>query len=164
MTRMKGVTVFWVIAFLLTAVALPPKVIQAKEITLYWASFLPKNHPQTKDFQKYYVDRVNERAKGQLVIKYRGGPEVIRPPDLGTAVKNGVVDICTVIVGYYEAIVPGVGALMLSEFKPDEERQRSGVIDYIEKLHKDHGLVFLGRSHPTPDRYFGFYRNLYDVS
>lgn len=151
--------VFCCIVFVFTAVSLPTKMIYAQEITLYWASFLPKNHPETVDIQKYYIDRVNERAKGQLVIKYRGGPEVMAPPDLGTAVKNGVVDLCTTTVGYYEAIVPGVGGLMLTELTPDEEQRPGGANNYIIKLHRDHGLVFLGRAAAGKEPFFYFFLN-----
>jgi|SaaInl7_200m_RNA_FD_contig_61_1025667_length_1068_multi_3_in_0_out_0_1 TRAP-type transport system periplasmic protein len=158
---MKGLrlaVVFTCVVLALGIMGIKADVVQAEEVTLYWASFLPKNHPETKDVQKYYMDKVNERAKGQLVIKYRGGPEVIAPPNLGTAVKNGVVDIGTIFVGVYEAIVPGVGGLMLTELTPDEERQ-TGAIDYIVKLHQKHGLMFLGRAAPTKDNFFYFFLN-----
>ena len=84
---MKGVrlaVILTCMALAMVVTSIKADMVQAEEITLYWASFLPKNHPETKDVQKYYMDRINERAKGQLVIKYRGGPEVIAPPNLGT--------------------------------------------------------------------------------
>ena len=70
--------------------ALPGKTVHADEIILNWASFLPKNHPETRDVQELFFDRINEQAKGQLVVKYRGGPEVIPPPNLGTVASHGV--------------------------------------------------------------------------
>lgn len=158
MKRKRLLAVFACLAFTLAVTAVSGKAIHAEEITLHWASFLPKNHPETRDVQKYYFDPINERAKGQLVIKYRGGPEVIAPPNLGSAVKKGIVDIGTTFVGIYEAIVPGVGALMLTELTPDEERQR-GAIDYIVKLHQKHGLMFLGRAAPGKEPFFYFFLN-----
>ena len=159
---MKGIRITVIlscIALAVAAMSIKTDVVQAEETTLYWASFLPKNHPETKDVQEYYIDRINERAKGRLVIKYRGGPEVIPPPNLGTAVKNGVVDICTTTVGYYEAIVPGIGALMLTELTPDEERQRQNLIDYVDKLHIEKGMIFLGRAAPGKEPFFYFFLN-----
>jgi len=139
--------------------AIPGKTVHAEEITLHWASFLPKNHPETRDVQEHFFDRINEQAKGRLVVKYRGGPEVIPPPNLGTAAKNGVIDICTTTVGYYEAIVPGIGALMLTELTPDEERQREGLMEYVDKLHNEKGLQFLGRAAPGKEPFFYFFLN-----
>lgn len=159
---MKRVICFGIVTFIALTMAvatLPGKPVHAEEITLNWASFLPKNHPETRDVQTYFFDRVNQMAKGRLVVKYRGGPEVIPPPNLGTAVKNGVVDICTTTVGYYEAIVPGIGALMLTDLTPSEERHRKGVMEYIEKLHNEKGLQFLGRAAPGKEAFFYFFLN-----
>lgn len=49
MKRNLGLASCFGITFLLLAAVLPAKVTQAKEITLQWASFLPKNSPETKE-------------------------------------------------------------------------------------------------------------------
>lgn len=152
-----GISLFSVIAFLIFT--LPATVVSAKEITLNWASFLPKNNPETKSFQKLFIDRVNERTKGELFIRYRGGPESIPPTDLGSAVQSGVIDIATTIVGFYESIVPGVGALMLTELTLEEERQSSALTAYLEKLHSPKGLKYLGRAAASKERFFYFFLN-----
>jgi TRAP-type transport system periplasmic protein len=131
----------------------------ADEIKMFWASFLPKNIPETSDFQTLFVDKVNERAKGKLNIGYRGGPEAIPPTDLGDATAKGIIDMCTTTVGWYEAIVPGVGALMLSDYTPQAERANTALLDYTKKLHADHGLYWLGRSAPTKDNFFYIFLN-----
>ena len=61
---------------------------------------------------------------------------------------KGIVDMCTTTVGWYEAIVPGVGALMLTEYTPHEEWANTAFMDYIEKLHADQGLYWLAAPPP----------------
>jgi TRAP-type transport system periplasmic protein len=131
----------------------------ADEIKMFWASFLPKSSPETLDFQTLFVDKVNERAKGKLNIGYRGGPEAIPPTDLGDATVKGVIDMCSTTVGWYEAIVPGIGALMLTEYSPQQERANTAFMVYIKKLHADRGLYWLGRASPTKDNFFTIFLN-----
>lgn len=138
---------------------LPAGRAQAEAIKLYWASFLPKNIPENVDFQTQFVDKVNERAKGRLEIIYRGGPEAIPPTDVANATQKGIVDLCTTTVGWYEAVVPGVGALMLSDYTPMEERANKAFMGYVEKLHADHGLHWLGRGAPTKEKFFYIFLN-----
>jgi TRAP-type C4-dicarboxylate transport system substrate-binding protein len=150
-------TVAWV-SLIVAALWLPSAATCAEPIVLKWVSFTPKNSHETSMLQKYFFDRVNERAKGELVIQYRGGPEAIAGVSLGAAVHKGVVDICQIIIGFYEAIVPGVNALMLTELTPQEERMR-GAHDFIVKLHQEHGLMFLGRASPSKERFFYTFLN-----
>jgi len=117
-------------------------------IKLGWVAFLPESHDNVKDIQHAFVDKVNEQANGRLVIEWRGGPEVFAPNDIGTAVQSGVVDIGFTCFGFYESIVPGVNAAMLTQITLDEERKPGGAYDYMLGLHKEHGLFYLGR----PDR------------
>ena len=158
MKKLSLLIVLCFIAFEFTAFTLPSKAISAEPIVLKWASFLPRNNPETAALQKFFFDKVNERAKGELVIEYRGGPETIASQGLGSAVHKGVVDIIQNIIGFYEAIVPGVNALMLTELTPQEERT-SGAHDFIVQLHKEHGLMFLGRGSPSDERFFYTYLN-----
>jgi TRAP-type C4-dicarboxylate transport system substrate-binding protein len=104
----------------------PSRGVSAERITLNWASMLPKTSTETVAYQKVFIEKINEKAKGQLVINYRGGPDVIGQFDLGAAVQKGIIDIATVSVGFYEALVPGNGAAMLSELTPQEERKPGG--------------------------------------
>lgn len=127
----------------------PPEVIE-----LDWVSFLPGTFEEVTALQELFVDRVNERAKGELVIKYRGGPEVFPPDDIGSAVQSGVVDMGVVYVGAYEPVVPGVGGAMLTQLTLDEERQPGGAYDYLLEMHKKVGLYYLGRGHHTGKGFF----------
>jgi TRAP-type C4-dicarboxylate transport system substrate-binding protein len=139
-------------------VAALPSGVSAKEITLNWASFLPKSHPGTVSLQKVLFDKINERAKGELVIRYRGGPETFSSRDLGDAVQKGIVDMASALISFYQSIVPGAGSFKLSPFTPEEER-KNGVYDYMAARHEKYGLKYIGRPNPGKSNYFHLYLN-----
>jgi TRAP-type transport system periplasmic protein len=134
-------------------------VMAADRITLNWASMLPKTSSETIALQKLFFDKVNEKAKGQMVINYRGGPDVIGQFDLGAAVQKGIIDIAMVSVGFYEALVPGNGAAMLSELTPQDERKPGGAYYFLDEMHNKAGMKYLGRTAPSSDRFFFTYLN-----
>lgn len=152
-------TVLTCISFILLAGVLPSRVFCADQIVLNWAGMQAKSASETVTLQKLFFDKVNEKAKGQMVINYRGGPEVIGQFDLGSAVQKGVIDIAMVSVGFYEALVPGNGAAMLSELTPQEERRPGGAYYYLDEIHQKAGMKYLGRSAPSKDRFFFTYVN-----
>jgi TRAP-type C4-dicarboxylate transport system substrate-binding protein len=89
---------------------------------------------------------MNEAARGELVIKYLGGPEVVPGRDQPEAVRSGAVDIffgpanwTAAAFNFREAEI-----LMNSAYSPVEERKK-GVYDYFLDLHKRKGLYYLGR-------------------
>lgn len=131
---------------------------QAKPIELNWVSFSAKNTVTVINIQREFIDKINQAAKGELTIKYRGGPETIAAFDQGIAIKKGVVDISAVPIGFYEAIVPGVGGAMLTQFTPAEERRPGGAYDFMVEIHKKGGLFYVGRGTPSKEDFF--YLNL----
>ena len=147
------------ISFILLIGTRPSRVICAERIVMNWASMLPKTSSETIDFQKMFVDKFNEKAKGEIVINYRGGPEVIGQFDLGAAVQKGVVDMAFVSVGFYEALAPGIGAAMLTQLTPQEERKPGGAYYYLDELHNKGGLKYLGRAAPSREPFFFTYLN-----
>lgn len=127
---------------------------QEKPIELGWVSFLPATFNEPTAVREHFVNKVNERAKGELVIKWRGGPEVFGAGDIGPAVQKGVADIGMVFVGAYEPIVGGVGGAMLTQLTLDEERRPGGAYDYLLGMHKKAGLYYLGRGFHTGTGFF----------
>jgi TRAP-type C4-dicarboxylate transport system substrate-binding protein len=131
----------------------------AGPIQLNWAAFVPNTNPPASGVQQLFIDKVNERAKGELVIKYRGGPETIPPFDLGKAVQKGVVDIGMAPVGFYEPIAPGIGGAQLTQLTLEEERKPGGGYDYLNELHRAGGLFYLGRGTFSREDYFYLWLN-----
>jgi TRAP-type C4-dicarboxylate transport system substrate-binding protein len=113
-----------------------------KPITLKAVTFVPTFIVQVEVY-KVLFDRINERAKGELVIKLMGGPEVIGPFEQVEAVQKGVVDMCYVVGPFYEGIVPGVTVVANSYLGPQKERE-IGYYDYMQKIHNEAGLFYLG--------------------
>ena len=116
-------------------------VVHAKQIQLTWVSLVSKdNNAELQEFDRAFIQRVNEKAKGELIIKYRGGPETIPAFDQGKAVQKGVVDISIVPYGFYEPLAPGIGGAMLTQVSLEEERKPGGGYDLLNEIHKKGGL------------------------
>jgi TRAP-type C4-dicarboxylate transport system substrate-binding protein len=123
----------------------------AKPIVLKATSFLPTNLDTVAKFTDY-VNTVNKRAKGELVIKWIGGPEVIKGNSQPDAVSTGIIDMSVLPLNFYSEMVPETQSIFLSHYSPTQERQR-GYYDYLVKLgiEKMH-IRYLGRL--CPDRPF----------
>jgi TRAP-type C4-dicarboxylate transport system substrate-binding protein len=156
MKKLRLLMVVTFVSFSVMIAALPSGTSFAGEVVLNWASFLPKTHPETVFLQKEFFDKINEKGKGKLQIKYRGGPETFPERDIGDALSKGIIDIATALVTFYQELVPGVGATRLSPYLPAEER-KNGVYAYLDALHQKYGIKYLGRPNPGRDTYFYTY-------
>ena len=154
-TKMVG---FWAIFCLFVAIVeISPAKAIAKTIRLKFVSFVPlSNKIEYQKFKKDFIDKVNEEAKGELVIDVRGGPEAIPAFNLAMAVQKGVIDLATIPTAFLESIVPGANQTCLSDYTAIEERE-NGVYDYIQKMYMKRGLYYLGRAEATNPGYFFLY-------
>ena len=83
-----------VLAYALVMAPVPAGAQAAKAITLNFVSFAPAaNVVEFQHIKKELFDKINQDAKGRLIINVKGGPEVIPPFNLGAAVKNGTIDM-----------------------------------------------------------------------
>jgi len=73
-------------------------------IVLKMATFLAKNDT-TATAWRPLIDEINTKGKGEIVIKYVGGPEAIPAFKQFEAVKTGVVDMIFACEAYYGAEV-----------------------------------------------------------
>jgi len=116
----------------------------AGPITLKAVGFLPKGATSVK-FLGTYIDMVNERAEGELVIEWVGGPDVIPGFDQGAAVSSGTIDMAGTCHSYYTSLAPaGFATCILSQFTPMKERE-NGVFDFIAAENEKINIHFLGR-------------------
>jgi len=117
--------------------------VLAKKIVIKAVSFLPKPAKVMKTYGMY-IKMVNERAKGELVIKWVGGPDVIPKLDQANAVRSGVIDMAALPASYYMSIVPtAFNTCVLSEYTPMEER-KVGIFDFQLEEHANAGMRYLG--------------------
>lgn len=153
MKRKRLLMVVGCISFILMIGMLPFGVVYAQQIEINWVSFIPKEDPSVDGIVRGFINRVTQQAKGELVFKYRGGPETMAAFDQGKAVQKGILDMSIVPVGFYEPLAPGIGGAMLTQVTLEEERKSGGGYDYLNELHKKGGLFYLGRGAPA-DEYF----------
>ena len=91
-----------------------------------------------------FVDMVNERAKGELIIQHIGSREVLPMFEMATAVKRGVIQMAFVRHGVYAGMVPAAAVVYASRLTLAEEQER-GVIDLLREIHAEAGFYYLGR-------------------
>jgi TRAP-type C4-dicarboxylate transport system substrate-binding protein len=114
----------------------------ASSVQLKAVSFLPPMAAKSKIFIEF-IKEVEKRSKGELKIKYLGGPEVVGMLEQGAAAKRGVVDIAFVPGAMYLGLVPEAFLLGLSRVTAAEELE-AGVMDILQPAYAKAGLYFWG--------------------
>ena len=112
--------------------------------TLKMVTFLPKGNVNMTAW-KAFVETVNEKAGGDLVIKYLGGPETIPGFKQFEALRNGVVDIIFGCESYYGRQISGAAYTHLTRLDPEQERA-TGYHAFRNELFKKHDVHYLGRA------------------
>lgn len=133
----------------------------AKPVKLKAVSFLPTFLATVSMFTKY-TELVAERSKGQLTIKWLGGPEIMKGKSQPEAVSTGLIDISLLPFNWFEPKDPSVRVVTLSEWTPWEER-KVGFFDYLQKIAENKANVhLLGRI--NPNRPFYMFTNFKPVN
>lgn len=140
--------VLFMVVFCFAVISFHSSLVSAetKPIKLNWVSFVAKSNYLYQLVQKHFIDKVNEQAKGELVITFRGGPETFSPFDIPKAVQNANVDMGYTFCGAIEPIVPGVQGDVLTSLTLDEERKPGGAHDFLLEMYKKGGLYYMGRT------------------
>lgn len=116
----------------------------AQEVTLRAISAFAEQTNYTRTLMSF-IERVNGAGKGSIQINFVGGPKAMPPFEVGTALKNGVVDVAYVTGAFYTNIMPEADAWKLAE-QPMTELRRSGGFDYMAKLYDQKmNAIFLAR-------------------
>jgi len=106
-------------------------------------TFLPSTNVNSAAFIGW-LKLVNERAKGELVFDYLGGPEVINYKEQPQAVRKGVVDIIFCGASRFKGLVPEARMMGLSRLNYEEE-EKLGATDLMRKYFAKGGCYFVGR-------------------
>ncbi len=130
----------WIMTMILTVgvISYPSWAVELK-----MATFLPKDDVNLTAWWAF-VEEVNKKSKGEVVIKFVGGPEAIPAFKQFEAARTGVVDIIFGCEAYYGGTVTGAAYTHLSRLTPPEER-KSGYYNLRADLLKKHNLLYLGR-------------------
>ena len=123
--------------------SLPTRGLAQQPVVIKALMAWPENYTSNGTFREW-VNRVNETGKGKVQIKLIGGPEAIPLFEQIGALKRGVVDVVNTAAAYYMGTIPEAESFGLSRLNPEEERAR-GFYDLMVEIHKQHGLMYLGR-------------------
>jgi TRAP-type transport system periplasmic protein len=136
----------WALLILvLVAVFCCPALHAAGPVELKAVSYQGKDNRQNL-LAHEWVKRVNEGLKGQVQVKYLGGPEVVPSREQFEATKNNVVQIGFIPIALYRAFLEEANAYALSQYNPMEMR-KSGFYDFLVQSHEKVGLRYLGPFH-----------------
>ena len=123
-------------------------------IVIEYLSCVEEGHSITVGFHETYEKALNERAKGELELKWMGGPEVISGLDQPEAVSRGVIAAANTPVGYYKGTLPEANVSSYSRLTPMEEGD-SGFYDLMVELHKEQmNARYVGRTWTWAPFYF----------
>jgi len=120
----------------------------ADPIVLKAVSHLPPDNPHCRTNQPF-IDMVNKRAGGELVIKFLGGPEVIPSFDQPEALKKGTIDILpTEPASWFKPLMGAAADISgLSQIPAWKERETGAFEVYDELFRKYANAKYLGRPH-----------------
>jgi len=138
---------FIYVLFLVSIFCFVSTIAFSAPIVLKAVTAFPKNHANNDTIQ-IFVDKVNERFKGKLEIRWLGGPEVTAAFDQVNALKSGTIDMLLYYpFGYMKQLMPEAEAMGLSELADWEER-RTGAFELWEEIFaKRVNAKYLGRFH-----------------
>jgi TRAP-type C4-dicarboxylate transport system substrate-binding protein len=102
---------------------------------------------------QWWVDEVNKRGNGEVVIEVQGGPDVMSGIDQPKAVQSGVIDITVNYAGWVEDLVPEAGMFYGRRLDTYDMRKR-GAYDYLTGKFANAGLRYIGPMGELQGAYF----------
>jgi TRAP-type C4-dicarboxylate transport system substrate-binding protein len=158
MKRRNSLVLMAVYCFMILFVFIPSFGGAAEPIVLKAVSHLAPDNPHCRP-NKPFIDMVNKRARGELIIKFLGGPEVIPSFDQQEALKKGTIDILPLVPSSWFKPLMGSAADIsgLSEIPAWKERETGAFEVYDELFRKFANAKYLGRPHGGWG--FNFYTN-----
>src|SRR5687768_2756801 len=119
-------------AALAAAIAAAPGAAQAQQANLRLVSAFPENATYVKHMMPW-IQKFNAEGKGIAQINFIGGPKAIPTFEVGTSVKNGVVEMAMNTGAFYTNLMPEADFLKLTQITVGEQR-KNGAFDYINKV------------------------------
>ena len=104
------------------------------ETTLRAAGPWPKTHPLIQSFHRF-IEKTNAAGKGVLQIRYVGGPEITKPREQPTAMRNGLFDLLYGPPAYYLGLFPEGD--FANATKTAMEQRAAGAYELIRKAMKE---------------------------
>jgi len=144
--------------FIILFASLPSSAWTAEPIVLKAVSHLAPDNPHCRPNHPF-IEMVNKRAKGELIIKLLGGPEVIPSFDQPMAIKKGTIDILPLEPSsWFKPMMGGAADISgLSQIPAWKERETGAFEVFDELFRKYANAKYLGRPHGGWG--FNFYTN-----
>ena len=129
---------------LVIALGALPFSAQAQEATLKLVSAFGETTTYVKHMTPW-IQKFNAEGKGLAQINFIGGPKAIPTFEVGTSVKNGVVEMAMTTGAFYTNLMPEADFLKLTQITVAEQR-KNGAFDYINKVWSQKAnMVYLAR-------------------
>jgi TRAP-type C4-dicarboxylate transport system substrate-binding protein len=126
------------------AAALAPALASAQEANLKLVSAFPETATYVKHMMPW-IEKFNAGGKGVAQINFIGGPKAIPTFEVGTSVKNGVVEMAMNTGAFYTNLMPEADFLKLTQITIAQQR-RNGAFEYVNKVWSQKAnLVYLAR-------------------
>lgn len=121
-----------------------PALAAAQEANLRLVSAFPETATYVKHMTPW-IQKFNAAGKGIAQINFIGGPKAIPTFEVGTSVKNGVVDMAMNTGAFYTNLMPEADFLKLTQI-PVAAQRKNGAFDYINKVwNQKANMVYLAR-------------------
>lgn len=134
-----GVMVFSLLCFFSVQAATPAKPIVLKAGSTWEESLL------WNDGLTIFAKIIEERSKGELTVKFVGGPETFPTFESTEMLRKEVIDLLNTASTFYTKALPAAFTMIVSEASAEQER-KSGFYDAMNKLHiKNMNVLYLGR-------------------
>jgi TRAP-type transport system periplasmic protein len=121
-----------------------PSIAAAQETTLKLVSAFGETTTYVKHIEPW-MKQFNAEGKGVAQLNFIGGPKAIPTFEVGTSVRNGVVELALTTGAFYTNLMPEADFLKLAQINVAEQR-RNGAYAYINKVwNQKANLVYLAR-------------------
>ncbi len=141
-----GVGILMVLLLTACSSPAPETEEEVEQVTLKIGNIVPL---QEDVIGAYAVDKLpdvlEEEAPGMFDIEFAGGPETFPPLELYGYVEDRTIDIASLPTTFYGGEIFLAVAANYPNLSPEELRA-IGFNDWMDDLHAEHGIKYLGRS------------------
>ena len=137
-------------AALVAQLAIAPGVAAAEAIELTMVGAWPPKISSAADVGIRFIEEVNRRAAGKLVIKFKGAKEVVPTFDQPEALVRGVFDVWYGAPNYWAGIVGGGYVTELSPLPVPDGGPDSKLFALMVKMYEQKGVRYLGHFSGDP--------------
>lgn len=118
--------------------------VAAQTIKLTMVGAWPPGVSSAADVGIRFIEEVNRRANGRLVIEFKGAKEVVPTFDQPEALVRGVFDVWYGAPNYWAGVVPGGYVTELSPYGIPDNGPGSELFEFMVRMYEKHGVRYLG--------------------